>query len=72
MKTCKEIFCNIGCKNTMFEEGKTLSNGFMKKQKIDKDMKSIYENIRKKIFGNKSNVLKDNFYEKLSQKKYPN
>ena len=70
MKQCKELYCNVGCKNTIFEKGKGISKGFTKKiKRVDDNMKILFENERKKIFGSKTNVLKDNFYEKIPQQK---
>lgn len=66
--TCKAKFCNIGCKNTIFEPGSKLSGFFAKKYKNIKTKKALLdllEKERKALFGKKTNVLQDNFYKKL-------
>ena len=65
---CESKYCNPKCKGTIFEPGKN----------IPKEIKNEYKNMnfliknqmqtRKKIFGKKTNVLKNDFYEKLSKK----
>lgn len=72
---CKKTFCNIDCKNTIFEKGNKLSDGFinnLKKKKIKTSIDPIielYKDQRKKIFGDKTDVLKDSFYQNLSKTK---
>ena len=65
---CKKTYCNIGCKGTLFESGteipKELLNKF-KSNKMAEALKPIFSSTRKKLFGNKTNILNDNFYEKL-------
>ena len=67
---CKKTYCNVDCKNTIFEKGNTLSDGFINnlKKKKTNSIIDLHQNQRKQIFGNKTDVLKDNFYEKLSKK----
>jgi len=65
---CESEYCNPTCKGTLFESGKN----------IPKEIKNEYKNMnfliknqmqtRKKIFGKKTSVLKNQFYEKLSKK----
>ena len=65
---CESEYCNPTCKGTILESGKN----------IPKEIKNEYKNMnfmiknqiqtRKKIFGKKTNVLKNDFYEKLSIK----
>jgi hypothetical protein len=65
----KKVYCNVECKGTILEAGKELSDTMLnnvKDKKLRKMMKPLFEAQRKKIFGKKTNVLKDNFYEKLS------
>jgi len=58
---CRETYCNVGCKNTIFEEVK---KPLAKKKPVNGWF--CDETCRKsKLFGKKLNVLKDNFYEKL-------
>jgi len=77
-KECNRVYCNPKCKNTLFESGKELSEGFRKKiiktqkksSKKDREkMLTYFEEKHRKIHGNKENVLLDGFYEGLSQKK---
>ena len=63
-KQCKELFCNIGCKDTLLEPN-SLSKKFVKDNKIIID---LMKKSRKELFGNKTNVLDNNFYNKLPKK----
>jgi hypothetical protein len=60
-KKCREAYCNVGCKGTIFEEAKKPVeqkkpvNGWFCDDACKKS----------KLFGKKLNVLKDDFYEKL-------
>jgi hypothetical protein len=64
-KQYKLYNCNINCKNTLLEPG--LSNQIPKSMQKEyhnsNKLIKIFNNQRKKIFGNKKNVLLDNFYE---------
>jgi len=66
---CKRAYCNIGCKGTMFESGsevpKEVYNN-IKDNKLAEAIKPMFELKRKQIFGKKTNVLNDNFYEKIN------
>jgi len=73
--TCKMLKCNKGCVGTLLQEGDPnklpdeLTN-FFKNNKFAKHpfmpkLISFYTSERKKIFGKKRNVLKNNFYEGL-------
>jgi hypothetical protein len=63
-KQCKTLFCNVGCKDTLLEPN-SLSKKFVKDNKIIID---ILKKSRKKLFGNKTTVLDNNFYNKLPKK----
>jgi len=63
-KFCKEIYCNINCKDTLLEPNK-LSKKYIKENKI---MIEFIKNKRKELFGNKTNVLDNHFYNKLTKK----
>jgi light-regulated signal transduction histidine kinase (bacteriophytochrome) len=75
MKTCGNLYCNPGCKGTMFEPGKGLSKTFRKnvsknfriKGKPNPKIIALFEEERKSLFGNKDNILRDSFYEKFSE-----
>lgn len=61
---CRKLYCNINCKDTLLEP-KKLSKKFIKENKILVD---IMKTKRKELFGNKTNVLENNFYNKLPKK----
>ena len=62
---CYEDYCNPTCKNTIYESGK-LSNKYIARTKfIDKIIPGATNERRKDIFGNKTTVLKNGFYEKV-------
>ena len=63
-KQCKELYCNIGCKDTLLEPN-NLSKKYIKENKLLID---FMKQSRKELFGNKTNVLDNNFYNKLSKK----
>lgn len=66
---CKRAYCNIGCKGTMFESGSEVPKEMyakFKDKKLTDALKPLYEAKRKSIFGKKTNVLTDNFYEKIT------
>lgn len=62
------LFCNPGCKGTFLEPGNKLTPAYYKKYKDNKDLIKIFENNRKELFGDKTNVLIDDFYEKAPKK----
>jgi hypothetical protein len=76
LDNCKKSYYNKGCVGTLFESGKS-HDEYIKEElerqgiKInDQDYKMMYKlflSTRKNIFKNKKNVLKDDFYEKLSK-----
>jgi len=61
-------YCNPGCKNTILETGEKLPSSYYKLFEKDKEIIKHFEEQRKTIFGNKTDVLKDNFYEKAPKK----
>ena len=73
-RACKLHFCNKGCSGTIFEEGDSqkLSNEILKNIKHLKDdkenifMQDLNLKMRKELFGNKTTVLKDSFYDGLT------
>lgn len=70
LATCAKYFCNEGCKNTIFEDGPSdkLSKGFSKIFKNNKELIKLMEKSRKELFGNKTTVLKDGFFEGIKSK----
>ena len=72
-RECKMYYCNKTCKNTLFEAGKNKYPPLPKVLTSNKKLKALMTNIdkqnKKVLFGDKDNVLKDGFYEKLSPQK---
>lgn len=72
LKTYKSQNCNIGCVGTILEPGdpSKLSPAYAKQFKdYPKETIKLFEKERKRIFGDKTNVLdEDSFYEKLNKK----
>jgi len=67
--SCKNAFCNKGCKDSIFEDGPVNQlPESMKQQYASKEMRKFWLTQRKKTFGNKKTVLNDGFYHKLSAK----
>ena len=70
---CNMYYCNKTCKNTLFEAGKNKYPPLPKVLTSNKKLKALMTNIdkqnKKVLFGDKDNVLKDGFYEKLSPQK---
>ena len=68
--SCERQFCNRECLGTIFEEGdiNKLPKEMLKKFKGNKQLIEILVKDRQKIFGKKSSVLKDSFYEGLTPK----
>lgn len=68
---CKKGYCNEECKDTLFQDG-SLPPAVLKSFKGTKADKALFKTIiqsqRNKIFGKKKSVLKDSFYEGLSEK----
>jgi hypothetical protein len=66
-KSCKEFFCNPKCKNSILENGRTLSRSFQKRlKKAGVTVKNVMAS-KKNIFGNRQTVLKNGFYEELDE-----
>jgi len=69
-----KIFCNPGCKGTFLEPGNKLSSEYLKQYNLnpldsnDKKFINNMEKNRKKLFGNKKNILIDDFYENAPKK----
>ena len=68
LKLCANLYCNSGCKGTEFESGiglpKSILNKWTKKPKWLEYLKK--ERVER--FGNKTNVLVDDFYEGIDPK----
>jgi hypothetical protein len=67
LDNCKKVYCNPGCKNTIWEDGdpETLPVG-LRKQLRHKLLIDFNIRKRKDIFGTRKTVLKDGFYQGLS------
>ena len=70
---CKMSYCNKTCKNTLFEAGRNKYPPLPKEVTSNKELKvlltKLQKQTKKEIFGDKDDVLKDGFYEKLSPQK---
>ncbi len=68
---CEIDHCNPGCKGTIFEKGKPniLPKIRVKLKGVNSKTKKMVNKYRretrKKLFGKKKDILKDNFYEEL-------
>lgn len=63
IQSCTKAYCNPSCSKTMFQSGKDFPRGVTG----NKALEPYIKNTRKSIFGKKTNVLKDGFYEGLSK-----
>jgi hypothetical protein len=61
-------FCNPNCEATILEPGNKLSERYYADYKSNKKLIKLFEEQRKKIFGKKTNVLVDGFYENAPKK----
>ena len=72
-RECNMYYCNKTCKNTLFEAGRNKYPPLPKEYAKNKEMIALLTKVRKQtkkeMFGDKDNVLKDGFYEKLSPQK---
>ena len=70
---CNTYYCNKTCKNTLFEAGRNkyppLPKEYAKNKEMTALLTKIQKQTKKEMFGDKDNVLKDGFYEKLSPQK---
>jgi hypothetical protein len=68
---CKKGYCNEDCKDTLFQDG-SLPPSIVKSFEGTKAHKALFKTIietqRKEMFGKKKSVLKDSFYEGLTDK----
>jgi hypothetical protein len=66
-------YCNKTCKNTLLEAGRNKYPPLPKEYAKDKEMTALLRKLQKQtkkdLFGDKDDVLKDGFYEKLSPQK---
>jgi hypothetical protein len=70
-KKCLKGYCNPTCKGTLFQDGKKFPKNIeidSKNEKVRKIVLKFSKDMRKKIFGKKTSILKNGFYEKLSSK----
>jgi len=62
------VYCNPTCEGTILKPGNKLSERYYDDYKSNKKLIKLFEEQRKKIFGNKTNVLVDGFYENAPKK----
>jgi len=78
LEGCVMGYCNPSCKNTIFQAGSKIPKSLeaqIKKEKHGDIILDFIKKTRKNIFGNKKNVLTDNFYkifQKIKWIKYRN
>jgi phage gpG-like protein len=65
LKECKSKYCNVGCKDTIFEDGKELPKSMMTEFKDNPALIDLLFKAKKDLFGTQTTILKDNFYNKL-------
>jgi len=70
LKMCAKIYCNEGCKDTMWQDGPAdkIPDSLKKAFKKDDMMLGLFKDRRKAMFGKRTSVLKNHFYEKISAK----
>jgi hypothetical protein len=70
LQMCGMYYCNEGCKHTIWQDGPAnkLPDGLKKSFKKDVMMIKYFTNLRKEMFGKKTSVLKNHFYEKIPAK----
>ena len=64
IKNCLKGYCNPTCKGTLFQDGKEYPKNIKfetKNKKVKEIVEKVTKEMRKKIFGNKSSVLKNGF-----------
>ena len=66
-ENCEIMFCNPGCKQTMFQDGKEFPKDLESKHK-NPAFKNLLKTTRKMLFQGKNTVLKDGFYDKMNFK----
>ena len=71
LEMCKNKFCNKGCKDTLFEDGppNKLSKGYRNILGNNSAGIQLSRRNRKKIFNNKTSVIKHNFYTGIPQER---
>ena len=69
-KECIRGYCNPGCKNTVFQAGKSIPEAVFRNVdvKTRRFVRGVANMVRKGLFGKKTNVLKNSFYTKLPAK----
>ena len=67
-KACIKGYCNPTCKGTIFEAGKKYPKSLEITLKKKPFAIKFSKYMRQKIFGKKSNVLKNGFYNKIEKK----
>ena len=71
LKTRYKLYnCNVNCKDTILEPGisNQIPKSMHKEFNNDKELIKMFNDQRKSIFNNKTNVLIGNFYEKTPTK----
>ena len=71
LEMCKNRFCNKGCKDTLFEDGppNKLSKGYRTILGNNSAKIQLSRRNRKRIFNNKTSVIRHNFYTGIPQER---
>jgi len=62
------VYCNPNCEGTILEPGNKLSERYYADYNSNKKLIKLFEEQRKKLFGKKTNILVDGFYENAPKK----
>jgi hypothetical protein len=70
LQSCKQGYCNPGCKTTIFQNGKNFPKNLVgpNGKKYSKLVKEFVKESRKNIFKNKTSVLKNSFFTGIKKK----
>jgi hypothetical protein len=68
-KQCEKIYCNPTCKETMFQSGHGIPPRLENELRQTSDATAnVIKQMRRKMFGKRTNVLRNGFYERLRDK----
>ena len=62
-EACVSAYCNPTCEGTLFQDGKAFPEALAKKYKNKKLIRNILNETRKTLFGKKTKITKNGFYD---------